>query len=223
MSKLSVIYYSATGHGTAMAQRVAAAAEAAGADVRVRHIAETRDPQSFAQNPAWTANYEATKDLPAATGDDIVWADAVIFGSPTRFGGQTSQFRGFIDTLGGLWAQGELADKVYAGFTSSQSAHGGQETTLVNLYTTLMHFGGIVVSPGYTDPLKFVDGNPYGVGHITGPENKNPLDEATLNALDHLARRVISVADRLNSKPEVDHDKLTAVTASSAQTGTQND
>jgi NAD(P)H dehydrogenase (quinone) len=199
MSKLAVIYYSATGHGTAMAQRVAAAAEAAGAEVRLRHIAETRDPQSFAQNPAWTANYEATKDLPAATGDDIVWADAVIFGSPTRFGGQTSQFRAFIDTLGGLWAQGKLADKVYAGFTSSQSAHGGQETTLMNLYTTLIHFGGIIVPPGYTDPSKFVDGNPYGVGHITGPENKNPLDEVTLHALDHLARRVISVADRLSS------------------------
>ena len=198
MSKLAVIYYSATGHGTAMAQRVAAAAEAAGAEVRLRHIAETRDPQSFAQNPAWMANYEATKDLPAATGDDIVWADAVIFGSPTRFGGQTSQFRAFIDTLGGLWAQGKLADKVYAAFTSSQSAHGGQETTLTNLYTTLMHFGGIIVPPGYTDPSKFVDGNPYGVSHITGPENKNALDETTLNALDHLARRVVSVADRLN-------------------------
>src|SRR3982074_3674681 len=114
MTKLAVIYYSATGHGTAMAQRVAAAAEAAGADVRVRHIAETRDPQSFAQNPAWTANYEATKDLPAATGDDIVWADAVIFGSPTRFGSGASQLRTFIDSLGGLWADGKLADKVYA-------------------------------------------------------------------------------------------------------------
>ena len=199
MSRLAVIYYSATGHGTAMAERVAGAAEAAGTEVRLRHIAETLDPQSFAQNPAWAANYEATKDLPAATGDDIIWADAVIFGSPTRFGGQTSQFRAFIDTLGGLWAQGMLADKVYAGFTSSQSAHGGQETTLINLYTTLMHFGGIVVAPGYTDPTKFVDGNPYGVSHITGPENQNPLDKATLNALDHLARRVISVADRLNA------------------------
>ena len=104
-----------------------------------------------------------------------------------------------LDTLGGLWAQGMLADKVYAGFTSSQTAHGGQETTLLNLYTTLMHFGGIVVAPGYTDPTKFVDGNPYGVGHITGPENQNPLDKATLNALDHLGRRVISVADRLNA------------------------
>ena len=119
MSKLSVIYYSATGHGTAMARRVADAAEGAGAEVRVRHVAETRDPESFAQNPAWTANYEATKDLPAAAGDDIVWADAVIFGSPTRFGSPSSQFRTFIDSLGGLWSQGKLADKVYAGFTSS--------------------------------------------------------------------------------------------------------
>ena len=93
MSKVCVIYYSATGHGTAMARRVADAAEVVGAEVRVRHIAETRDPESFAQNPAWTANYEATKDLPAATGDDIVWADAVIFGSPTRFGSPSSQFR----------------------------------------------------------------------------------------------------------------------------------
>ena len=200
MTKLSIIYYSATGHGTAMARRVAEAAEGAGAEVRLRHVAETRDPESFAQNPAWTANYEATKDLPVATGDDIVWADAVIFGSPTRFGSPTSQLRTFIDSLGGLWAQGKLADKVYAGFTSSQTAHGGQETTLISLYISLMHFGGIIVPPGYTDPLKFADGNPYGVSHITGPENQNAIDDATAAALDHLARRVVTVADRLTSR-----------------------
>ncbi|NVN53950.1 NAD(P)H:quinone oxidoreductase [Mycolicibacterium hippocampi] len=198
MTKLAVIYYSATGHGTVMANRVAAAAESAGAEVRVRHIAETRDPDSFAKNTAWTANYEATKDLPAATGDDIVWADAVIFGSPTRFGNTASQFRNFIDSLGGLWAQGKLADKVYAAFTSSQTAHGGQETTLITLNISLMHFGGIIVPPGYTDGVKFADGNPYGVGHITGPENSNDLEDPTLDALDHLARRVVGVADRLS-------------------------
>jgi NAD(P)H dehydrogenase (quinone) len=197
MTKLSVIYYSATGHGTKMAHRIAGAAEAAGAEVRVRHIAETRDPESFAHNPAWTANHEATKDLPAATGDDIVWADAVIFGSPTRFGSPTSQFRNFIDTLGGLWSQGKLADKVYAGFTSSQTEHGGQETTLLALYISLMHFGGILVPPGYTDGVKFVDGNPYGVSHVTGPENKNEISDATNAALDHLARRVVTITDRL--------------------------
>ncbi|CAN5614090.1 NAD(P)H:quinone oxidoreductase [soil metagenome] len=197
MSKLSVIYYSATGHGTKMAQRIAETAEAAGAEVRVRHIAETRDPESFAHNSAWAANYAATKDLPAATGDDIVWADAVIFGSPTRFGSPASQFRNFIDTLGGLWAQGKLADKVYAGFTSSQTLHGGQETTLLALYISLMHFGGILVPPGYTDALKFADGNPYGVSHVTGPENTADISDATDAALQHLARRVVTITDRL--------------------------
>ena len=199
MTKLAIIYYSATGHGTTMANRVAAAAESAGAEVRVRHVAETRDPASFAQNPAWTANYEATKDLPEATGDDIVWADAVIFGSPTRFGSVASQLRSFLDSLGGLWADGKLADKVYAGFTSSNTLHGGQETTLLTLYVTLIHFGGIIVPPGYTDPCKFVDGNPYGASLVATHDNIDEFDGATDDALDHLARRVVATADRLNS------------------------
>ncbi len=197
MTKLAVIYYSATGHGTSMAQRVANAAEAAGAEVRVRPVAETRAPESFAGNPAWTANYEATKDLPSATGDDIAWADAVIFGSPTRFGSVASQLRTFLDSLGGLWSEGKLADKVYAGFTSTNTAHGGQETTLLTLYVTLMHFGGIIVPPGYTDALKFVDGNPYGASLTAGHDNISEFDDATNNALDHLSRRVVTVADRL--------------------------
>ena len=199
MTKLAIIYYSATGHGTTMAKRAAAAAEAAGAEVRLRHVAETRDPESFAENPAWTANYDATKDLPAATSDDIVWADAVIFGSPTRFGSPAAQLRAFLDSLGGLWSDGKLADKVYAGFTSSSTLHGGQESTLLALYITLMHWGGIIVPPGYTDPVKFVDGNPYGASLVATHDNITDLDEATANALDHLARRVVATAARLTS------------------------
>jgi NAD(P)H dehydrogenase (quinone) len=199
MTKLAIIYYSATGHGTTMAKHVAAAAESAGAEVRMRHVAETRDPESFAQNPAWTANYEATKDLPVATADDILWVDAVIFGSPTRFGSPASQLRNFLDSLGGLWAEGKLADKVYAGFTSSNTLHGGQESTLLALYITLMHFGGIIVPPGYTDQLKFVDGNPYGVSLTSTHDNINDFDDPTNAALEHLGRRVVSVADRLTS------------------------
>jgi NAD(P)H dehydrogenase (quinone) len=199
MSNLAIVYYSATGHGASMAKRVATAAEAAGAEVRVRHVAETRDPESFAHNPAWTACYRAHKDLPPATGDDIVWADAVIFGSPTRFGSVASQLRDFLDSLGGLWSQGKLADKVYAAFTSSNTAHGGQETTLLTLYVTLMHFGGIIVPPGYTDALKFVDGNPYGASLIADHDNITEFDDATKNALDHLAKRVIAITNRLTS------------------------
>ncbi|GGG29645.1 NAD(P)H:quinone oxidoreductase type IV [Rhodococcoides trifolii] len=198
MTKLAVIYYSSTGHGTTMANKIADAATAAGAEVRVRHIAETRDPSTFAENPAWTANYEATKDLPAASGDEIVWADAVIFGSPTRFGNTAGPFQNFMDSLGGYWAKGELANKAYAAFTSSQTLHGGQETTLIGLYTSIMHFGGILVPPGYTDGLKFADGNPYGVSHVTGANNQDEIADATAAALEHLATRVVTIADKLS-------------------------
>lgn len=197
MTKLAVICYSATGHGTKMAQQIEKFAEAAGAEVRVRHVKETVDPSVFKDNPAWSANYEATKDLPSATGDDIVWADAVIFGSPTRYSNVTGSFQSFIDTLGGLWAEGRLANKAYAAFTSSQTRHGGQETTLQHIYQMVMHFGGIIVAPGYTDGLKFVDGNPYGVSHVTGAENQNELEQATIDALEHMTQRVIEVGGKL--------------------------
>src|SRR5699024_6035952 len=126
--------------------------------------------------------------------DDMAWADAVILGAPPRFGDTAAPFQTFMDSLGGLSAQGKLADRVYAGFTSSQPLHGGQGTPLQALDTSLMHFGGIIVPPAYTDGLKFVDGSPYGVGHVTGPENQNALDDATVAALDHLVTRVLSVA-----------------------------
>lgn len=197
MTKVAIIYYSATGHGTAMANELAQAGETAGAEVRVRHIAETTNPENFASNPAWTKNWKETKDLPAATAEDVEWADAVIFGSPTRFSNVAHQFQNFIDSLGGSWSQGKLADKIYAAFTSSQTQHGGQETTLHKIYQMVMHFGGIIVTPGFTDPLKFADGNPYGVSHVTGGDNTEALSDTTKAALAHLAQRVIKIADRL--------------------------
>src|SRR3712207_5039254 len=87
----------------------------------------------------------------------------------------------------------------YAGFTASQTAHGGQESTLLALYNTIHHFGGITVPPGYTDPLKFADGNPYGVSHVTGPTNDAPITDAELAALDHMAQRIIRIAGKLKN------------------------
>ncbi|MDO5049247.1 MAG: NAD(P)H:quinone oxidoreductase [Actinomycetaceae bacterium] len=199
MTKVAIIYYSATGHGTSMAKHLEESAnQMEDVEVRVRHIAETVDPEVFKQNPAWTSNYEATKDLPAATGADIEWADVVIFGSPTRFSKVASQFQAFIDSLGGLWAQGKLANKVYSAFTSSQTNHGGQEITLVSIYEIIMHFGGIIVTPGFTDPVKFADGNPYGVSHVTGAANQNEVNEETKAALTHLIQRAIGIAKKLD-------------------------
>lgn len=196
--KLSVIYYSATGTVHAMAERVVEAAQKSGAEVRLRQVPELAPPEAIASNAAWSQHFDRTKNEPKATADDIVWADAVIFGSPTRYGNIASQLKQFLDTLGPQWAQGLLADKVYTGFTASQTAHGGQETTLMALYNTIYHFGGIIVPPGYTDPLKFVDGNPYGVSHVTGGNNTDPLTSTQFAALDHLAQRVVKFADKLS-------------------------
>ncbi|WP_432538070.1 flavodoxin family protein, partial [Kineococcus arenarius] len=195
--KLAIVYYSATGTVRSMAQRAAEAGERAGAEVRLRQVARQTTSGERATSEA-QAEHSANATEPAATADDVVWADAVLFGSPTRYGNIAGQLKTFIDSLGPQWGQGLLADKVYAGFTASQTAHGGQESTLLALYNTIHHFGGIVVAPGYTDPLKFVDGNPYGVSHVTGGGNDIPLGEAELAALDHLATRVVTVAGRLN-------------------------
>jgi|SRR5690606_518428 len=195
--KLSVIYYSATGTVHAMAKRITEAGRQAGAEVRLRQVPELAPAEAIASNAAWSQHFDQTKDEPKATGDDIVWADAVLFGSPTRYGNIASQLKQFLDTLGPQWAQGLLANKVYAGFTASQTAHGGQETTLLALYNTMYHFGGIIVPPGYTDPLKFADGNPYGVSHVTGADNTDPLTDVQHAALDHMTRRVIEIAGKL--------------------------
>ncbi|GAB1642346.1 NAD(P)H:quinone oxidoreductase [Krasilnikovia sp. MM14-A1259] len=195
--KLAVIYYSATGTIHGMAERLAQAGEKAGAEVRLRQVAELAPPEAIASNPAWSRHFDETKDEPRATADDIVWADAVLLGSPTRYGNVASQLKQYLDTLGPQWAQGLLANKAYAGFAASMTAHGGQESTLLALYHTIYHFGGIVVAPGYTDPLKFADGNPYGVSHVTGGANDAPLTETDYAALDHMAQRIVTIAGKL--------------------------
>ncbi|MDA8368664.1 MAG: NAD(P)H:quinone oxidoreductase [Nocardiopsaceae bacterium] len=194
--KLSIIYYSATGTGYEIAREIAETAEKEGAEVRLRKAAELAPAAAIESNPAWAANVEATKDIAEATADDVVWADAVVFGSPTRYGNIASQLKQFIDTLGPQWQQGLLADKVYSGFTSSATAHGGQESTLLALSNTFYHFGGIIVPPGYTDASKFTDGNPYGTSHVDAQGN-NPVDDTTRTAAQVQAKRVVRVARAL--------------------------
>ncbi len=195
--KVAIIYYSATGSVHTLAARAAAAAEKAGAEVRLVKVAELAPAEAIASNEAWAANVAATAGIPVATADDIDWADVVLFGTPTRFGNIASQLSQYLNTLGGLWAQGKLADKVYAGFVSTGTKHGGQETTLLALYNSVYHFGGFIVPPGYTDPaVKFVDGNPYGVSHVSANGALAPADEE-FNAIDHLATRTVTVAARL--------------------------
>ncbi|MFI6769561.1 NAD(P)H:quinone oxidoreductase [Streptomyces sp. NPDC050355] len=186
---VAVIYYSSTGTIAELARLIADAAEHAGADVRLRRAAELAPQTAIDANPAWAANAAATADILEATHEDMLWADAVILGTPTRFGNVSSQLKQYFDTLGGLWQQGRLADKVYSGFTASATRHGGQESTLLALYQTVHHFGGILIAPGYTDPAKYTDGNPYGTSHVGGPDT--PLDDDARTAARIQAERVV--------------------------------
>lgn len=197
MVNLAIVYYSSYGTAHAMASRLAETAEQAGADVRLRRVRETAPDEVVQSVDAWAAHAASVADQPVAEPDDLAWADAVIMGSGTRYGHVTSQLQAFIDTLGPLWQQGALADKVYSAFTSSSTLHGGQESTILALHTTFCHFGGIIVPPGYTDQVKFDDGNPYGVGVVTGGDEV--LSDTATSALDHLAKRVVEVAGRLAS------------------------
>ncbi|CAA9400394.1 MAG: NAD(P)H dehydrogenase (quinone), Type IV [uncultured Nocardioides sp.] len=195
MTKLSIIYYSSYGTAHAMASRLAETAEGQGAEVRLRRVRETAPDEVVQGQEAWAAHAASVADQPVAQPEDIDWADAVIMGSGTRYGHVTSQLQAFIDTLGPLWQEGKLADKAYSAFTSTSTLHGGQESTILAMHTTFCHFGGIIVPPGYTDQTKFTDGNPYGVGVVTG--QSDGLDDTASTALDHLVTRVLTVAGRL--------------------------
>lgn len=198
--RVSIIYYSSTGNVHALADAAANAAEKAGADVRVRRAPELAPEEAIQSNEAWAKNVADTKHIPEASPEDVVEADVVLFGTPTRYGNVAAQLKQFLDTLGPQWQRGELADKVYAGFTSTATKHGGQETTLLALYNSMYHFGGILVPPGYTDPSKFVDGNPYGVGHVSGQGGAPGATEFT--AIEHMVTRCVRTAELLKAGRE---------------------
>ncbi|OPG12736.1 NAD(P)H:quinone oxidoreductase [Microbispora sp. GKU 823] len=193
---VAIVYYSATGTVHALAQAAVEGAEKAGAHVRLRKVAETAPPEVVGSRPEWAAHLRDTADVAVAGLDDLEWADAVLFGTPSRFGNPAGQLRAFIDTTGPLWYQGKLADKVYSAFTASNTAHGGQESTLLALGNTFYHWGGIIVPPGYTDPIQFQSGNPYGTSHVAGD---GAPGEVSLQAARHQARRVVDTAALLKA------------------------
>jgi NAD(P)H dehydrogenase (quinone) len=192
--KLAVIYYSATGTNYQMAKAAADAAEQAGAEVRLCRVQELAPDTAIDSNPAWRAHVEATREVPVATLDDLEWADAYLFGSPTRFGNMAGQLKQFIDTAGGLWYQGKLSNKVASCFACAHNAHGGQESTLLAMYNSLYHWGCFIVPPGYTDPSIFAaGGNPYGAS--SNAVTTDPVSPEVLEAMRYQARRMVQVAE----------------------------
>ena len=192
--KLAVIYYSSTGTNYQLAQWAEYGANDFGAEVKVLKIPETAPQAAIDSNPAWKAHVESTKDVPEVKLEDLEWADAIIFSVPTRFGNMPGQVKNFLDTTGGLWFNGKLTNKVVSAMTSAQNAHGGQEITTLALYTTMYHWGAIVVAPGYTDPVIYpAGGNPYGTSVSVDQDGK--MVEDVQGAVKHQAKRTVTVAE----------------------------
>lgn len=199
--KLAVIYYSSTGTNYQLAKWAEEAAIEAGADVKVVKVQELAPDAAIDSNPAWRAHVDNTKNVPTAALEDLDWADAYIFSMPTRFGNVPSQIKQFLDIAGGLWAQGKLVNKVVSAMSSAQNPHGGQEETIKSLYTSMMHWGAIIVPPGYTDQSIFVaGGNPYGTSVTVNQEGK--MVEDVKEAVKHQAKRTVTVAEWIKKGKE---------------------
>ncbi|MES9683049.1 NAD(P)H:quinone oxidoreductase [Gottfriedia acidiceleris] len=192
--KLAVIYYSMGGTNYQLSKWAEEGAKEAGAEVRVLKVSELAPQSVIDLNENWKAFIESTKEVTEVTLNDLEWADAIIFSVPTRFGNMPAQMKQFLDTTGGLWFNGKLVNKVVSAMTSAQNPHGGQEATILSLYTTMYHWGAIVAAPGYTDPVTFgAGGNPYGTSVTVGQDGK--MIEDVEAAVKHQAKRTVTVAE----------------------------
>ena len=198
MSKVLVLYYSAYGHIETMAQAVAEGARAVdGAQVDIKRV-----PELVPEDVAKASHYKVDQAAPVAHPDELAEYDAIIFGTPTRFGNMAAQMKNFLDQTGGLWAQGKLIGKIGSVFTSTASQHGGQESTLLTFHTVLLHHGmGIVGLPysfqGQTDNSQITGGPPYGASTIANGDGSRQPSKNELDGARYQGRHVAQMAREL--------------------------
>lgn len=200
--KVLIVFYSRNSSTEMLAKAVAEGALEAGAEIRMRRVREVVGPDVMRQAPGWLENAtEMNAKYEAPTEADAEWADAIVFGTPTRFGSISAELKAYIDGLGGLWFAGKLNGKVGSVFGSTSSRHGGNEATLLATYAPMAHLGLIIVPLGYADAAMFKAGTPYGATHVSQRDAVKPDD-------DHLAvarfqgRRVTTVARALHVQPQ---------------------
>jgi NAD(P)H dehydrogenase (quinone) len=199
MSRIAVIYYSATGHVHKLAEALATGARDGGAEVRLRRVAELAPEEIVRRQNAWHEHYQATKGVvPEAELEDLEWADGFALGTPTRYGLPAAQLKEFIDQTGPLWVAGRLSNKVATSFTSSANRHGGQESTLLALNNTFYHWGALIVPPGYTHPVLYsAGGNPYGASYPSGIDGDSAVSVEALTAAHYQGHRLAQYAGLL--------------------------
>jgi len=197
-----IAFYSRTGSTEALAHAIAEGAKGEGAEVRLRRAREVVSREIMAKAPGWTENADRMNAAYGAPSEaDAEWADAIILGTPTRFGNVSSELKAYIDSLGGLWFQGKLNGKVGSAFTSSSTPHGGNESTIITLYNPMAHLGLILVPLGYADPALFKAGTPYGASSVSGQNNTLPTED-DLEVARFQGRRVAQVARALRAAGE---------------------
>ncbi len=200
MARILVLYYSMYGHTEAMAKAVAEGARSVpGAEVTIKRV-----PELVPEEVARKAGAKLDQEAPIATVDELADYDAIIFGTPTRFGNMAAQMRNFLDQTGGLWFNGRLIGKVGSVFTSTATQHGGQETTITSFHTTLLHHGMIVVGVPYScrelmNMGEITGGSPYGAGTLAGGDGSRRPSENELAIARFQGNHVARIAAKLSS------------------------
>jgi NAD(P)H dehydrogenase (quinone) len=197
MAKVLVLYYSTYGHIEQMAYAVAEGARATGAEVDVKRV-----PELVPEEVAKQSHFKLDQKAPIATIEDLPKYDAIIFGTPTRFGNMAAQMKNFLDQAGGLWFQNKLVGKVGSVFTSSATQHGGQESTILSFHTVLLHLGFVIVGLPYAfagqmglDEIK--GSSPYGASTIAGGDGSRQPSAIEIEAARYQGRHAAGIAAKL--------------------------
>lgn len=197
MAKVLVLYYSSYGHIERMAEEVAAGVRDGGGEVTVKRV-----PELVPEEVAKKSGMKTDQKAPIATIDELANYDAIVFGTPTRFGGMAAQMRNFLDQTGGLWMKGALIGKVGSVFASTATQHGGQEMTITSFHTTLLHHGMVIVGVPYSNPeltnmTEISGGTPYGASTLAGGDGKRQPSENELKLARAQGKRVAEIAAKL--------------------------
>ncbi len=199
MAKILVLYYSSYGHIERLAEEVAAGVRAAGSEATVKRVPETV-PEDIARKSGFKLDQKA----PVAKVDDLTNYDAVIFGTPTRFGNMAGQMKNFIDQAGGLWMKGSLIGKVAGVFTSSATQHGGQESTILTFLPVLMHLGFVIAGLPYSfqgqmGHAEVMGNSPYGASTIAGGDGSRQPSKLDLEGARFQGKHIAEIASKISA------------------------
>ncbi len=204
-TKVLVVFYSMYGNTAKLAKAVAEGSrQVENVEVFLRQVEELMPKEVIEANERMKRVKKELADIPIATNEDLVEADGIVFGTPTRYGNMSAQMKQFIDKTGNLWAEGKLINKVAGVFTSTSTLHGGQETTIITSMIPLLHHGMIIVGVPYSEQrlfsLEFGGGSPYGASSVSGPNADRSPTENDLEIAKTLGRRVAEIAKKMTGK-----------------------